>query len=83
MAQLIDALGVVVAPLTENRAYAAFRAYRRWGKGFNKAKLNFGDCFAYALAEEYDCPLLFIGKDFARTDAEPAIPHKPRRPTKA
>jgi ribonuclease VapC len=44
------------------------RAYERWGKGFHPAGLNFGDCFAYALAKEHSCPLLFVGKDFSKTD---------------
>lgn len=43
-------------------------AYRQWGKGNHPASLNFGDCFAYALAKELGCPLLFVGNDFARTD---------------
>ena len=37
------------------------------------AALNFGDCFAYALAAEEDCPLLFVGGDFSRTDARRAV----------
>lgn len=49
------------------------KAYRQWGKGFHPAGLNFGDCFAYALAKERDLPLLFVGNDFARTDIRPAI----------
>jgi len=73
MARLIEALAPVVVSLTEERAHAAVRAYRRWGKGFHEAKLNFGDCFAYALAKEHDCPLLFVGKDFALTDIVSAL----------
>ena len=73
MARLIEALAPAVVSLTENRAYAALRAYRRWGKGFHEAKLNFGDSFAYALAKEHDCPLLFVGDDFARTDIASAL----------
>jgi ribonuclease VapC len=72
MAALIDALMLTVTPLSEARAYAAVRAYRRWGKGFHLAKLNFGDAFAYALAEEMNCPLLYVGDDFARTDVQRA-----------
>lgn len=41
--------------------------YERYGKGFHPARLNFGDCFAYALAETRDCPLLYVGNDFTRT----------------
>ena len=43
-------------------------AYECWGKGEHPASLNFGDCFAYALAKARDCPLLFVGNDFAQTD---------------
>ena len=42
--------------------------YAQWGKGVNPAGLNFGDCFAYEVARSHDCPLLFVGEDFARTD---------------
>ena len=48
------------------------RAWRRFGKGDHPAGLNFGDCFAYALAESAREPLLFKGGDFARTDIEAA-----------
>jgi uncharacterized protein with PIN domain len=57
-------------------AAAALRvaaAYATWGCGIRPAALNFGDCFAYALAKEYRCPLLFIGADFARTDLPAAL----------
>ena len=43
------------------------------GRGFHPAGLNFGDCFAYALAEEQNCPLLFIGNDFSKTDIRSAL----------
>lgn len=70
---LVSNLALTILPLTEARAHDAVRAYMSWGKGFHAAKLNFGDCFAYALAREQDCPLLFVGEDFAGTDIEPAI----------
>jgi len=73
MAALIGRLDLSIAPLTETRAYVAVREYMRWGKGFHPAKLNFGDCFAYALAKEHDCPLLFVGEDFAKTDVKAAL----------
>jgi len=72
MARLLSDLAMDVAPVNEAAAYAAVRTYFSWGKGFHKAKLNFGDCFAYALAKEHDCPLLFVGDDFARTDVKRA-----------
>jgi ribonuclease VapC len=73
MANLIAALDLRVVPLTEALAYAAVRAYRDWGKGINPASLNICDVFAYALAKEHDCPLLFVGDDFALTDVAPAL----------
>jgi ribonuclease VapC len=69
---LLGRLSIDYIPLTETRALEAAEAYRRWGKGFHPAKLNFGDCFAYALAKERACPLLYVGKDFAATDVEAA-----------
>ena len=57
-------------PVTSVHAQAARRAWRRFGKGNHPAGLNFGDCFAYALAEATKEPLLFKGRDFALTDVE-------------
>jgi ribonuclease VapC len=51
-----------------DQAYVARDAFRRYGKGRHAAGLNFGDCFAYALAKMLDEPLLFKGNDFALTD---------------
>ena len=77
---LVEEMGSILArcvseivSLTPNRALRAADAYGRWGKGFDPAGLNFGDCFAYALARERDCPLLYVGADFARTDIQSAI----------
>ena len=65
----IDAIGV-----SPSIADIAFDAYRRFGKGSGHgAALNFGDCFAYALAKRLDEPLLFKGDDFSRTDITPAF----------
>ena len=58
--------------VTAEQAQAARRAWRRFGKGNHPAGLNFGDCFAYALAEATGEPLLFKGGDFALTDVESA-----------
>jgi ribonuclease VapC len=68
MARLIDALDLQVVNVTQASARRAASAYDSWGKGVHPAGLNFADCFAYELAREYDCPLLFIGDDFAKTD---------------
>lgn len=73
MNALLDRFGITIVPVTEERATATARAYRRYGKGLHAAGLNFGDCFAYALAREHDCPLLFVGDDFARTDVKRAF----------
>jgi ribonuclease VapC len=73
MTAILDRFGMTVTPLTEERAKAAGHAYRRYGKGWHPAGLNFGDCFAYALAKEHDCPLLFVGEDFAKTDVKAAL----------
>jgi|SRR5579863_2968445 len=61
-----------IETVTPRQAEIARYAYRDFGKGRHKAGLNFGDCFAYALAKEMDEPLLFKGDDFRRTDIEPA-----------
>lgn len=63
---------IELAGVTVKQARAARRAWRRFGKGNHPAGLNFGDCFAYALAETNNEPLLFKGVDFSRTDIEAA-----------
>jgi ribonuclease VapC len=52
--------------------YAANDAFDRYGRGRHAAKLNFGDCMAYAVAKVHDVPLLFKGDDFTLTDIVPA-----------
>lgn len=74
MERLIEALGLEVITVTHASARRTVAAYQKWGKGFHSAGLNLGDCFAYELAREHQCPLLFIGGDFAKTDLESAIP---------
>ncbi|MBC7312308.1 MAG: type II toxin-antitoxin system VapC family toxin [Rhizobium sp.] len=71
---LVDRLRFTVIDATEETAERAALAYARWGKGNHPAGLNFGDCFAYALAEQLNCPLLFVGDDFSRTYIRPALP---------
>lgn len=70
---LIVELKIAVIPLTAEFAYEAGEAHRDWGKGRHRASLNCGDCFSYAAAKHYDCPLLFIGNDFSQTDIRSAI----------
>ena len=68
MVDLIDEYGFEVLPVTRSIALQIGAAYEKWGKGRHAAELNMGDCFAYVVAKENDCPLLFVGKDFSRTD---------------
>jgi ribonuclease VapC len=56
-----------------SQANIARHAWRVFGRGVHPARLNYGDCFAYALAKETREPLLFKGDDFAQTDIEPAL----------
>jgi ribonuclease VapC len=60
-------------PVTRAQVLIARDAYHRFGEGNHPAGLNFGDCFAYALAKERDPPLLFKGTDFALTDLPPVL----------
>ncbi len=69
---LLEDAQIELVPVTPEQAHAARRAWRRFGKGNHPAALNFGDCFAYALAEITGEPLLFKGRDFALTDIETA-----------
>jgi len=66
--------GIAVEPVDLEHVQVARNAYRAYGKGTtHPARLNFGDCFAYALAKLASEPLLFKGDDFAKTDLTPAI----------
>ncbi|WP_405056412.1 type II toxin-antitoxin system VapC family toxin [Kribbella sp. NBC_01505] len=67
--ELVGAAEIQIEPVTEAQARIAREAYRDFGKGSgHPAGLNFGDCFAYALAQESGEPLLFKGNDFSQTD---------------
>lgn len=71
---LVRQAGIIIEPVTELHARIARQAFRDFGRGSgHPAKLNFGDCFAYALASVTDEPLLFKGDDFSRTDISPAL----------
>ena len=65
---LISKAKIEVAPVDAEQALVARRAFSRFGKGRHAAGLNFGDCFAYALADARAEPLLFKGDDFTKTD---------------
>ena len=73
MERLLEGLGFEVVSVSPAAARHIAEAYARWGKGVHPAALNFGDCFAYAVAQEQHCPLLFVGQDFAQTDLESAL----------
>ena len=63
---------IIIEPVTVEQGRLAREAYRDFGKGHHRAGLNFGDCFAYALAKDKGEPLLFKGDDFKETDVEAA-----------
>jgi len=70
--ELLTEAQILIEPVTEIQARIARDAYRDFGKGSgHRANLNFGDCFAYALATATGEPLLFKGDDFRRTDITP------------
>ena len=68
----LDRAGIEPAPITTEQVQVARIAWRRFGKGNHPARLNLGDCFAYALAKSTGEPLLYKGDDFSRTDIEAA-----------
>ncbi len=69
---LIDILGLKTMDVDRAQADSALEAFARFGKGRHAARLNLGDCFAYALAATLKEPLLFKGDDFLKTDIVPA-----------
>ena len=73
MAYMIEDLDFEVVAVTLATSKLVPEAYGRYGKGIHPAGLNFGDCFAYALAKELDCPLVYIGNDFSKTDVAAAL----------
>jgi ribonuclease VapC len=64
--------GAVLVPIAANEQTLALEAHARFGKGVHPARLNMGDCFAYACAMAHGVPLLFKGDDFSLTDIDPA-----------
>ena len=73
--RFLDLSGIHIVPITEAVGAEALAAHARYGKGRgHPARLNLGDCFAYACARIHGVPLLFVGDDFSRTDIEPAPP---------
>jgi ribonuclease VapC len=72
-AALVERLDLAVINFNEEMVAIAADAFMRFGKGKHKARLNFGDCMAYALAKSLDAPLLYKGGDFALYDIRPAL----------
>lgn len=70
----VDQAGIELVALDGDQAKVARRAFSRFGKGRHPAGLNYGDCFAYALAMVLGEPLLFKGEDFTQTDVTALIP---------
>ncbi len=71
--RIIDRLGFDVVAVTPASARRIAEAYQRWGRGLHPAALNFGDCFAYEVAKEHACRLLYVGGDFVKTDIEAVL----------
>ena len=71
--ELMRRLDLELVPFDAIQAAIARDAFQRFGKGRHPARLNLGDCFAYALARHVDEPLLFKGDDFARSDIRSAL----------
>ena len=73
--ELLETANISVEAVTTDQARIAREAYRRYGRGSgHPARLNFGDCFAYALSVSTGEALLFVGDDFSATDLLPALP---------
>lgn len=66
--RLVKALNIEIVACDQTQSELAIDAFQRYGKGRHSARLNFGDCFSYALAKHLNLPLLFVGNDFERTD---------------
>lgn len=70
---LLRRIGAEIVSVDAAQATFARSAFRTFGKGRHKAQLNFGDCFSYTLSKVSNEPLLYKGKDFARTDVISAL----------
>jgi len=73
MRRLIEGLRFRIVDVTADQARRVADAHARWGRGARTAGLNFGDCFSYVVAKDNGCPLLYVGRDFARTDIKSAL----------
>jgi ribonuclease VapC len=73
LAELLDQLAPDVIAFDKVQSSLAVTAIKSFGKGHHPARLNFGDCCAYALAKSMNLPLLYKGDDFAQTDIASAL----------
>ena len=71
---ILDAADVLTIDIGQQLIDVAFDGWLKFGKGRHPAALNFGDCFSYTLAREYELPLLCVGGDFAQTDLPALVP---------
>jgi ribonuclease VapC len=73
MQDLVYGLGFEVVPVDAAVARSAAAAHAGWGRSAKTAGLNFGDCFAYDVAKQNRCPLLYVGRDFAKADIKSVL----------
>jgi ribonuclease VapC len=73
MSRFIDRHAPHIVTVTPASARRIAEIYQQWGRGLHPAALNFGDCFAYEVAKEHGCRLLYVGEDFAKTDVEAVL----------
>ena len=72
---MVERLGITVVPVSVEQVRLGRVAHQRFGRGSgHPARLNLGDCFAYALAKDTDEPLLYKGDDFVHTDVRSVFP---------
>ncbi len=71
--EFVRTAGIELVPVSVEQASAARSAWRYFGRHKHSARLDYGDCFAYALAKTLNERLLFVGDGFGRTDIEPAL----------
>jgi ribonuclease VapC len=74
--ELVATAKIRIVPIAEVELGIALEAYAQFGKGRHPARLNMGDCFAYACARSHDTSLLFKGDDFDKTDIQSALPFR-------
>jgi ribonuclease VapC len=73
MADFLGRFDFNIISVTPAAARQIGLTYQQWGRGVHPAALKFGDCFAYAVAKEHACGLLYVGDDFGKTDIEAVL----------